>query len=86
MAAALRRAGFGVAPIAELFAISPRTLHAVFKREGVETTRGRRRLTVEQECELLDLWRGGWTHAKLAEHFGVARETVALAIQGTLRA
>lgn len=85
MAATLRGAGFGVAPIADLFGIAPRTLHAVLKRQGVESARGRRRLTVEQDRELIQLWRGGWTHQQLAKHYGVARETVALTIQTTLR-
>lgn len=85
MAATLRRAGFGVASIADLFGIAPRTLNAVLSRQGVESARGRRRLTVQQEHELIQLWRGGWTHLQMAEHFGVARETVALTIQTSLR-
>jgi len=85
MAATLRRAGFGVAAIADLFGIAPRTLHSVCTRQGVESTRGRHRLTVAQEHELVGLWRDGWTHQQLATHYGVARETVALAIQGAIR-
>lgn len=85
MAATLRCAGFGVASVADLFGIAPRTLHAVLRRQGVESARGRRRLTVQQEYELIQLWRGGWTHQQMVEHFGVARETVALTIQTSLR-
>lgn len=85
MAATLRRAGFGIVPIADLFGVSPRTLNTILRRQGVESTRGRRRLTVAQEDELVELWRDGWTHAGLAEHYGVARETVALAIQEAIR-
>lgn len=85
MAATLRSAGYGVASVADLFGIAPRTLHSVLRRQGVESARGRRRLTVDQDRELIQLWRGGWTHQQLAEHFGVARETVALTIQTSLR-
>lgn len=85
MAATLRDAGFGVASVSDLFGIAPRTLHAVLRRQGVESVRGRRRLTVDQDRELIQLWRGGWAHQQMAEHFGVARETVALTIQTSLR-
>lgn len=85
MAATLRCAGFGVASIADLFGIAPRTLHTALRRQGAESARGRRRLTVQQDRELIQLWRGGWTHQQLAKHYGVARETVALTIQTILR-
>lgn len=86
MAATLRRAGFGVASVADLFGIAPRTLNSVLRRQGVDTTRGRRRLTVKQEHELIALWRAGWTHQRMAEHFGVSRDTVALTIRTAIRA
>jgi lambda repressor-like predicted transcriptional regulator len=76
MAATLRRAGYGVAPIAELFGISPRTMHAVFRREGVAATRGRRRLTVAQEEEVRALRRQGWTLIAIGQHFGISRDAV----------
>lgn len=84
MVATLRREGFGVAPIAEIFGVSPRTLHAILRRAGVTTNRGRRRLTVAQGHELIDLWRAGWTHQSMADHFAVSRSTVHEHIAGTL--
>ncbi|WP_191621873.1 hypothetical protein [Microbacterium caowuchunii] len=76
MAATLRCAGYGIASIAELFAVHPRTLHAILKRQGVETNRGRRRLTVAQEEEVRALRGRGWTLIALAEQFGVSKDTV----------
>lgn len=84
MAATLRQAGYGVAPIADLFNVAPRTLHAVLRRQGVETSRGRRRLTVAQGQELSDLWRAGWTHHAMAAHFLISRSTVHEHIAATL--
>lgn len=80
MAAALRRAGYGVAAIADLFGISPRTLHSVLRREGVETNRGRRLLTVAEEEELSALRSQGWTLTALAEQFAISRDTVRLTL------
>lgn len=81
MVSTLRREGFGVAPIAEVFGVSPRTLHAILRREGVATNRGRRRLTVAQESELLDLVLAGWSERKLCTHFGISRDTVRATIR-----
>ncbi|MFG6502508.1 helix-turn-helix domain-containing protein [Microbacterium sp. P05] len=81
MAATLRRAGYGVAAISDLFGVAPRTLHAVFRREGIETNRGRRRLTAGQEAEVRALRSEGWTVAAIAERFGIGRDTVYAAIR-----
>jgi hypothetical protein len=85
MVAALRCAGFGVAPIAATFGVAPRTLNSILRREGVESSYGRRRLTVAQGRELIDLWRAGWTHQAMADHFSISRSTVHEHIAGTLR-
>lgn len=76
MVATLRREGFGVAAISEVFDVSPRTLYAIVQREGVEISHGRRRLTVSQQAELLDLARAGWSQRKLAAHFEISIDTV----------
>lgn len=76
MVASLRREGFGVARIAEVFGISVRTAHAIFLREGVATSKARHVLTLSKEAELLDLARAGWSQRELAAHFAISVDAV----------
>jgi lambda repressor-like predicted transcriptional regulator len=80
MAASLRRAGYGIAAISDVFGVSPRTLHAILRRQGVETTRGRRLLTVAQETEVHRLRNQGWTQTAIGAHFSISRDTVRLTL------
>lgn len=80
MAATLRRAGYGIAAISDVFGVSLRTLHSILRRQGVETTRGRRLLTVEQEAEVHRLHSMGWTQTAIGAHFAISRDTVRLTL------
>lgn len=76
MVATLRRAGFGISSIADVFGISPRTLHAIFKREGVATKR-RRRLAPAEVEEIRSLHAEGRSMTAIGARFQISRHTVA---------
>ncbi|MCI1019389.1 hypothetical protein HWD99_12200 [Microbacterium sp. C5A9] len=79
MAAALRRAGFPLRPIAEVFNVSPRTLGRILERDGLAAPR--RKLSLRDHDEMRTLRAEGWTLTSIGARFEISRHRVAQIIR-----
>lgn len=75
MAVALRRAGFPLRPIADVFNVSASTLGRILERNGLASPR--RKVSSRDHEEMRTLRAEGWTLAGIGARFGISRHRVA---------